>query len=169
MTVQENIVRIAKSYVGKTETAGNSGFSDKAFEKKMKDCGWSKSLAWCSFFAELVWKESHSEDIELVKILDKLFSGSATTTYKNFELNKTFKVSKTPTIGALAVWRYGNGWQGHIGVVVEIKGNAFHCVEGNTNDKGGREGYIVGEKIRNIDKPYQANGLNLIGFILPND
>jgi hypothetical protein len=166
--MSEKIVQIAKSYIGKTEISGNKGFTDKKFEKRMKDTGWYSGLSWCAFFSELVWKEAYAESSELVKKLDKLFSGSATTTYKNFDLAVDFKVSPKPVPGALAVWRYGNGWQGHIGVVTEVLNDGtFKCVEGNTNDVGGREGYIVAEKHRKLVKPYQAKGLNLVGFVLP--
>ena len=43
----------------------------------------------------------------------------------------------------MAVWRLGNGWQGHIGIVIDVHQGKFSTIEGNTNDKGGREGYIV--------------------------
>jgi len=153
---------IARKYLGQRETPNNSGFKDKAFEKKMTEVGWSKSLAWCSYFAELVWKEAFPEK---KKEFDKLFSGSATATFKNFELAK-WKVGGIPKPGALVVWRYGNGWQGHIGIVSTVRDNGiFTSIEGNTNAAGGREGIEVAEKVRNHLAPYTANGLNIIGFI----
>lgn len=158
------IIEVAKKYVGQTETLNNSGFTDKSFEQKMKDVGWSKSLSWCAFFTELVWKEAMPEKYTE---LDKLFSGSATATYKNFDLANGWTCGQLPKIGSLAVWRYGNGWQGHIGVVIESNTTTFKSVEGNTNDKGGREGYIVAVKNRVLKGKYQPNGLNLIGFIYP--
>lgn len=163
-TKSEKVVEIAKSYIGKTETVNNSGFTDKEFESKMKETGWSKSLSWCAFFTELVWKEAMPEHKDE---LNKLFSGSATATYKNFDLSDNWKTGATPKPGALAVWRYGNGWQGHIGIVTEVTATTFKSVEGNTNDKGGREGYIVALKNRVIKGKYQPKGLNLIGFVYP--
>ena len=159
------IAEIAKTYIGKTEIPNNAGFTDTKFQKKMEDVGWSKSLAWCSFFGELVWTEACC-DTALKAIIKKLFSGSATTTFKNFDLDKTFKTGKEPKVGALAVWRFGNGWQGHLAVVVEtVDKTTFKAVEGNTNDKGGREGYIVATIIRKTNSPISTKGLNLIGFI----
>jgi hypothetical protein len=162
--IADKIKEVALKYIGKTEKPNNSGFKDADFEKRMKDTGWDKGMAWCSFFTELVWKEAYTGTPTLAEI-NKLFSGSATATYKNFDLAK-WEVGKTPKVGALAVWRHGNGWQGHIGIVVDvINDKSFKSVEGNTNDKGGREGYIVAIKNRVTNAVYQPKGLNLIGFV----
>jgi surface antigen len=165
--MKDKIVTIAKSYIGKTEKANNSGFNDAIFEQRMKETGWVKGASWCSYFAELVWSEAY-KGTELESEVKSTFNGSATATYKNFDLAK-WTVSKVPQIGALAVWRHGSGWQGHIGIVVDVAELSFKTVEGNTNDKGGREGYIVALKNRSIKTFYQANGLNLIGFVYPKE
>ena len=166
--ITDRIVDIAKSYIGFTEKPNNSGFTNASFEKRMKEVGWSKSLSWCCFFCELVWTEAY-ENKDIVSQLDKLFSGSATTTFKNFDLSKDWKVSDLPKPGALVVWRHGNGWQGHIGIVESVEGEVFMTIEGNTNDKGGREGYIVARKRRLRRFTFQPDGLNLIGFIYPKE
>ena len=159
------VAEIAKAYIGKTEIPNNAGFTDTKFQKKMEEVGWSKSLAWCSFFSELVWTEACC-DSALKAVIKKQFSGSATTTFKNFDLDKTFKTGSVPQIGAVVIWRHGNGWQGHAGIVTEIiDKTTFKAVEGNTNDKGGREGYIVALKQRTTNKPFSNTGLNLVGFI----
>jgi len=166
----DKIVQTAKKYIGKTEKPNNSGFNDADFEKRMKETGWDKGMSWCSFFTELVWKEAYTGSSE-TSAIDKLFSGSATATFKNFDLAKQsgWNTGMTPKPGSLAVWRNGNSWQGHIGIVIENNGITFKTVEGNTNDKGGREGYIVATKNRVLKSAYQKNGLNLIGFIYPKE
>lgn len=165
--IEQKIVDTALKYIGQTEKPANSGFNDADFERRMKDVGWEKGLSWCSFFAELCYKEAYSQTPETAA-LDKLFSGSATTTFKNFDLAKNgWTTGKIPKPGSLAVWRYGVGWQGHIGIVISSTENNFQTVEGNTNDKGGREGYIVAQKTRFLRDKISANGLNLIGFVYP--
>ena len=167
--IQLKIKNIANSYLGQREVPGNMGFKDKAFEKKMVDVGFVKSYAWCALFAELVWTEAYANS-GLVAKLRRLFSASATTTFKNFDIDKTFKVSQTPVVGAVAIWRHGSGWQGHAGIVVAINGDSMSTVEGNTNAAGGREGIEVASKMRKWKGvPYQANGLNIVGFIHPNE
>lgn len=159
------IADIAKSYIGKTEIPNNAGFTDAKFQKKMEEVGWSKTLAWCSFFAELVWTEACCDNT-LKAVIKKQFSGSATTTFKNFDLDKTFKTGTEPQVGSVAIFRHGNGWQGHAAIVTEIiTKTEFKTVEGNTNDKGGREGYIVATKTRKTNNPFTNTGLNLVGFI----
>lgn len=159
------VIQIAQSYLGKTEKPANSGFNDAEFEKKMKSVGWLKSQSWCVYFAELVYKEA-SESSKEIALLNKLFSGSATATFKSFDLDKTYKTGMIPKPGALAIWRYGNGWQGHAGIVEGVTDNTcFKSIEANTNDQGGREGYIVAKKTRYTNNPYNAKGLNLVGFI----
>lgn len=160
------VSEIALSYVGKTETPNNSGFTDKAFEKKMQEVGWLKTQAWCAYLAELICKEAYAGNKDKVAVYNKIFSGSSTQTYQNADIAGL--TSKTPVVGSIAIFRYGNGWQGHTAVVTEVVDKTtFKTVEGNTNDKGGREGYIVSKKTRKIGLPYTAKGLNLIGFINP--
>lgn len=166
--MKDKIVQIAKSYIGKTEKENNSGFNDAIFEQRMKDTGWVKGASWCAYFCELVYTEAYKGTV-LESVIKSTFSGSATATYKNFDLAK-WTVSDKPQVGALAVWRHGSGWQGHIGIVIEVPNDkSFKTVEGNTNDKGGREGYIVALKNRVTKAPYQAKGLNLVGFVYPKE
>lgn len=156
-----DIVKVAKKYIGTTEKPNNSGFNNAEFEKRMRQVGFQTGQAWCCYFAELVCKEALLNEFDF---LDKNFTSSATATFQNFNL--LGDTTKKCSVGSLAVWRYGLGWQGHIGIVSKIlDANTFLCIEGNTNDKGGREGYIVAERERKIVAPFSEKGLNLIGFI----
>lgn len=167
MTLVEKIVAAATSYIGQKEIAGNKGFQNASFQKKMVDCGWQINQSWCAYFTELVWKDAFGTKHTLYKTLDRLFSPSATATFANFKGHPTnFQTGLKPKAGALAVWRYGNGWQGHIGVVIEVRADgSFKTIEGNTNSEGGREGIEVAVKTRKVGEPFKAKGLNLIGFV----
>jgi hypothetical protein len=159
-----SIVQIAKSYIGKTEKPSNSGFNDEVFEKKMEEVGFEKGQAWCCYFAELVFKEAYPEKKEL----DRLFSASTVQTFANFKKKHPDKVFATPIVGSLVIWQSQKDgvpqWSGHAGVCVEvIDTTTFKSVEGNTNDKGGREGYTVALKTRKVQKV--KNGLQVLGFI----
>jgi hypothetical protein len=169
MNLEMNIVAVATSYIGEREVKNNLGFKNDFFEKKMEAVGWRKGEAWCSYFAELVWKEAlPRHDCQLRGLVDKLFSASATRTYQNFDVHPEFETGITPLPGAVAIWRLGNGWQGHAGIVTRVlKTGNFYSIEGNTNSTGGREGIEVSLKLRHSKKPYEANGLNLVGFIYP--
>jgi hypothetical protein len=170
--MKANIVDIAKKYLNQRELKNNSGFVDADLQKKMEAVGWSKGQAWCAYFGELIWKEAYKDDADTVALLDKLFSGSATATYKNFELHevngkRVFRCDMKPEPGALAIYRYGMSWQGHLGVVVSSVGNYTNNVEGNSNGEGGREGIESVMKNRPIKAHFKKNGLNLIGFVHP--
>lgn len=162
------IIAIALSYVGQTEKPANSGFTQIEFEKKMEAVGFEKGQAWCSYFAELVAKEAYPDK---KKDLDKLFSGSAVKTFENFK-DAGYTINNLPKAGNIAIWQTQKDgeaqWSGHAGVVVEVEAEPNHwkfsSVEGNTNDKGGREGYIVAKKSRKVIAKVE-NGLKVLGFI----
>lgn len=160
------IVEVAKSYLGQEEKSGNKGYKDPVFEEKMKAVGWQINHSWCCYFTELVAKEAFAKDSAQWKAFDKLFQPSCTATYENFAGSSMFKVGTVAKVGALAVWRHGAGWKGHIGVVESVDGNFMYTIEGNTNAAGSREGTAVLRKKRSrwVSKINSA-GLNLIGFI----
>ena len=168
MNINEKIVEVAKSYIGQEEILGNKGFKNKMFHAKMVAMGWLFGHAWCSYFVELVWKEAYkSYTTNYESILNKLFSGSVMTTWNNFNKSTIFTISNKPTLGALAVYQsIKNKAFGHICIVSNILNNdVFFTVDGNTDDKGSREGYIVAEKKR---KTGVMGSLKNLGFIYPN-
>lgn len=159
-----SVVEIAKSYIGKTEKPSNSGFNDEVFEQKMEEVGFEKGQAWCSYFAELVFKEAYPTNKEL----DKLFNASTVQTFANFKKKHPDKIFSTPIVGSLVIWQTQKAgvpqWTGHAGICVEVTDTkTFKSVEGNTNDKGGREGYTVALKTRKVQKV--KDGLQVLGFI----
>jgi len=156
---------IAIKYIGQTEKPGNMGFNNADFERKMLAVGFQKTNAWCSYFQELIFKEAYPEKF---KQLDTLFSASAVQTFRNFR-DASFLVHELPEKDCLVLWQMKKEgkaqWNGHAGIVVNaIDQNTFESVEGNTNDAGGREGYIVARRIRKIVHNLQ-NGLEILGFI----
>jgi hypothetical protein len=155
--------------VGQEEIRGNLGFKEERFQELMEAMGWEKGQAWCAYFGELVWKLAYSRQNGLfVSRLDKLFSASAVTTFKNFKkAGWPVHTGKNPKPGSLVVWQtYKNGkkyWTGHVGIYVE---KPFRTIEGNTNNDGSREGYKVAEKTRTFNYGSKS-GLVLLGFIEP--
>lgn len=168
MTLTENIVTVAKHYVGQEEIKENQGFKDASFETKMKGVGWYKGAPWCAFLAKLIWTEAFAtSDKAALPLVEKYADGSATDTYHNFSVSKEFHVSQVPLAGSIVIWKEGNGPVGHAGVVIEVIDNhTIHTVEGNTNTDGSREGYISAIKTRVINLPH-GSGLNLVGFVYP--
>ncbi len=165
-----SIKDVAEKYIGQTEIKGNMGFSNPDFEQRMKDVGFKPSYQWCAIFAELVWHEAFQGNKEMLAIIKDNCSPSAVKTFENFRgLEMT---SDKPIVGSIVIWQsWRNGhrhWTGHAGIVVEVNDKTFVSIEGNTNDSGGREGYIVARKTRSYrTKVY--NGIAVLGFINPTN
>jgi len=159
------IVEIAKSYLGQEEISGNKGFKDKLFQSAMEKVGWYFRAPWCLYFCRLVWKESGFEI--------KRVSGSSLTTMLNATKDKNWKV--TPVVGAIAIYRmFENGKpksQGHGAIVVSVSpdGLNYETIDGNTTDKGGREGIMVAARYRSLNDASwkKIDGLRLMGFVHP--
>lgn len=179
-TFGAKIVAYAVAQIGQQEipNTNNAGFLDKKFEAAMREVGWSPGQAWCALFSERCWVTAYQGQNNQLSIIDKMFSASAVTTFRNFDAHAKallsvnrqpyFAVSREPVPGAVVIWRHGvGGWQGHAGIVESADGGWMRTIEGNTNDRGGREGYIVARKNRPIDFSPKEGRLNLLGFILP--
>lgn len=172
MTRSETIVRTAQNFLGETEITGNQGFNDQEFENLMEAVGWDKGQAWCAYFCELVWKLSYINSQDIVRNLDLIMSGSAMGTWNGFKKSLDWETSTAAKPGSVVIWQsYKAGkptWQGHAGIVESVEDVNFTSIEGNTNDGGGREGYIVARKVRkyNFDS---TKGLVLKGFVLPRE
>ena len=134
----------------------------------MKLVGWQKGHAWCSYFAELVYRKAYSEvDPSQIDAIGQLFSPMAVDTFRRFKATG-HPVSDKPSVGDVVIWKHGNGPSGHAGIVIAVgPGNAFTTVEGNTNAHGGREGEQVAVKPRKTGQPFGVESLNLVGFIRP--
>jgi hypothetical protein len=165
------IVETARKYIGQQEKPGNMGFKDEHFEDSMEAVGFRKGDAWCNYFVELVYVESMPE---LKKKIERLMSASTQKTWKNFVEKglPEFEMSSYPEFGDLVVWQSKkNKSLGHIGIVSDViigtidgipSVTGFKSIEGNTNDKGGREGYIVAEQTHTLK---DSKSMKLLGFI----
>lgn len=157
---------IAAKYLGQTEKPGNAGFNDAVFEKRMRDIGFKTGQAWCSYFCELVFKEAYPEKLSE---LDKLFSGSTLTTFRNFR-DAAFPVGYMPQLDSMVIWQsYRDGkplLTGHAGIVSKVIDNTtFESIEGNTSNVAhSREGFIVASHRHKVLSNIET-GLRILGFV----
>jgi hypothetical protein len=167
------IKTISDGYVGQQENdlRNNSGFKDESFQKKLETCGWTLGQAWCSYFAEMVWKEAYQDDQKTWNLLDKLFDAGAIKTWHNFKDSGLFVCSEKPAIGSVTIWQhyhnYQPTWMGHAGILVDysLLNKTILNNEGNTSFQGSREGFIVEPQEREFNFEPVKKGLVLIGFI----
>ena len=157
------IAETARKYIGQREIKGNMGFLEKDFDTKMRSVGFYNGAPWCGFFALLVWHEA-GQNTKLLSSSSKRIIEKATAA-KNWH--------NEPKEGAIVVWATFKGGKrqstGHIGVVVSVDFDKYTTIEGNTTEKGGRDGVVVAERHRVLSKEawLTANGLRLMGFVYP--
>ena len=168
MSIADKIVKIAKGYVGQHEIKNNGGFISPDFDAKMRSIGFQTGHAWCSYFAELVWRDAYAGYSDIQSIIAKNCSASSYKTLMNF--TKLGMATKEPKVGAIVIWRKkkNNAYTllGHVGIVTEVHEDYFVSVEGNTNVAGSREGEVVAEKKRSYSWN-KSTGLELSAFIAP--
>jgi len=156
------ILEIAKGFIGEREVSGNKGFINKVFESQMRGAGFYTGAPWCGFFAMLVYSLAENKALSLL-------TSSAVKTMKRASKAGNWHTVAVP--GAVVIYRmFKNGkplLTGHIGIVTEVHKDSFNTVEGNTTDKGGREGVMVAERFGRSYKWDTENGLRLMGFIHP--
>lgn len=160
------VIDIAKTYLGKLEKTGNSGFQDTNFENEMVALGeWQKGYSWCCCFTQLCFRKAYPE---LTVELKKLFDPGTINTFQNFK-KAGYIISSVPTVGSLVIWqdyKAGKGTdRGHAGIVTEVLSNfTFKSIEGNTfGDKPSRNGDRVA--IHTHSTGHKPEGLNVLGFI----
>ncbi len=163
ITVIAVILMTAKSFIGQEETPNNSGFKDKMFQSAMEHDGWRIYNSWCVFFAKLVWDISIPSGPVHDRAM-KLITGNSQSTLANFlkDTSGYFYVTDSAFTGGIIIWQdYENGkptYSGHAGICIETHPGGFTTIEGNTNNDGGREGYIVALKHRKYNRNV-TNGL----------
>lgn len=171
-TLQQQILTTAQSLIGITEIPQNQGWHNAEFQADMTSIAhWTHGQSWCAQTQRVVWHKSFLvADPGNIHLLARYFSANCMETWLNFRKSPEFKTSPTvPVIGALAIWRHGTTEMGHMGCVSLISGPVnFASIEGNTSNNGSREGNIIWENHHLIGKPYNANSLNLVGFVYPN-
>jgi hypothetical protein len=111
-------------------------------------------------------------DSALINKYRRVFSGSVVVTFQNFKRKYPELISYEPIENSIVFWQlYVDGnpqWQGHAGVSSKIlSSNIIGTYEGNTNDKGHREGECFCQKQRTINFETN-NGLRCIGFVKLN-
>lgn len=163
---RQKAVLIAEKLIGQTEITGNVGFTSPGFERLMEKVGWKSGDAWCVYFVKLVWYNSVPSWLK-PKILAKV-SGNTDQTWTNLSNDTNFTTPDVPAPGDIVIWKqYSNGipqWEGHAGIVKSLGFGKIKTIEGNTNNNGSSNGYIVAERERPLDFT-NNNGLRIVGFI----
>lgn len=150
----EEVIAYALSFEGTVESPLGSNkviFNDWYYGGRDN---YGITAAWCDTFQSYV-------DAHCGVPVGPGPKGSAYTPshYEWFKRNSL--AGQTPKIGALVFFDFpGDGVNriSHVGRVVEIKANGIWCIEGNTDEKGGRTGGKVMKKFRTFGSYIKGYG-----------
>ena len=129
MTLIDEVLQLVESYEGKTEQKKNN--ADWLLQL-MKDSGnptsWQVPEPYCIAAALSVWNvvlQRHNLKLPFIP------SKSTQTCYDNAK-QKGF-VGAEPSVGDIVIFRKGDGWQGHAGIVTKVLSDRICTTEFNTS------------------------------------
>ena len=141
MTLAQKTLEIATAQVGVEEMPRNSN-SGPEVEIYLRSVGLAKGYPWCMAFT--YWcAQKAALQLGVTNPLKK--TGGVLDQYNS----RPLLVKSAPQPGDVFIIDFKNG-TGHAGIVDKVAGTTIFTVEGNTNDMGGREGYKVAKRKRDI-------------------
>lgn len=112
--------------------------SSPEIDKYLKSVGLSPGLAWCTAFLYYCYSQvAKRHPYPKTGLVHEAYKG-----LKNYHIKK-------PVDNSLFFIDTGS-YRGHAGFVISVKGEKIITIEGNTNDKGSREGNGVYIRERSI-------------------
>lgn len=129
MTLIEEAVQLAETYEGKTEQRKNSAdWLTDLMKKSGNPAAWQPPEPYCIAAALAVWNiilRKHNMEIPFHP------SKSTQTCYDNAKL-KGF-IGDSPSVGDIVIYRKGDTWQGHAGIVTKVMDDRICTTEFNTS------------------------------------
>jgi hypothetical protein len=141
MTLAQKTLEIAISQIGVEEIPRNSN-SGPEVEIYLKSVGLTKGYSWCMAFVYWCTQKAALQ----TAVNNPLKRTAGVLDQYN---SRPLLVQAIPQPGDIFIMDFGKGL-GHTGLVEKIVGNTIYTIEGNTNNEGGRNGYKVCRKKREI-------------------
>lgn len=125
------VIKEAKKFIGCKEDKGTPNRS-MCVDKIVQLGGWTpNNEPWCAAFVYAVVDKT----CNIFGIPNLLPRTKSTRSMLSNAPGKGLNVDKTPAVGSVFfIPRGDNGTQGHVGIVIDIKGNQIFTVEGNLSD-----------------------------------
>ncbi|KLT67795.1 MULTISPECIES: CHAP domain-containing protein [unclassified Flavobacterium] len=141
MTLAQKTLEIALAQVGVEEMPRNSN-SGPEVEIYLRSVGLGKGYPWCMAF--VYWSTQQAAlQLGMKNPLKK--TAGVLDQYNS----RPLLLQTKPQPGDVFIIDFKNG-TGHTGIVDRVTASAIFTIEGNTNDIGGREGYKVSKRKREI-------------------
>lgn len=171
--VFEKVVVTAKEFITTKNINDCKELNEPMYQAKLRYFNWGLQFSASSVFAEVVWKLAIGKDsLSEWNELDRMFSPSPVATHANFRGNATYKTGNSPELGALAIYKRGNSWQGHMAIVVWVSDDkkTFDTAEGRALE-GSEDKFInvIESKGKKTGLPFANDKLNLLGFVYPKN
>ena len=141
MTLAKKTLEIALAQVGVEEIPRNSN-SGPEVEIYLRSVGLTKGYSWCMAF---VYWCTQKAALQTAVNNPLKRTGGVLDQYNS----RPLLVQTIPQSGDIFILDLGKGL-GHTGIVEKVIENMIYTIEGNTNDDGGREGYKVCRRKRDI-------------------
>lgn len=173
--IQNRILEQACKFLNLTEISPNNRWDDLAQPGQQKEglelreellkVAWQPGWPYCASFTEVCWRYGYQGRPELA-LISQAITPSVMGTYSNF--NELHRITQDPVPGALMLMQSGSSWQGHAGIVAEVRKDTLVTIEGNTSsNRENREGDGVYQKTRPFDMSKRSRGLWIKGFVNP--
>lgn len=132
-------LQIAQSQIGVQEIPKGSNAGPDV-EKYLKSVGLGEGYSWCMAFVYWCVLQAALK----CKVLNPLLKTGGVLAQYNFQ-KTNLCIVKIPQPGDIFIMSFKKGL-GHAGFVLEVTGDRFLTIEGNSNDEGSREGFEVCHK-----------------------
>jgi hypothetical protein len=149
----DQVFYLSESFVGTKEIGSNSSFNSVAYERMLKNAGWKRGQAYCSYSVKGVLDSCN---------IDNTITGWSPTSYNKKDVIYTegnFIQQPDGTdvmVMSLSYSKYKNDRSrykaiGHTGIIKEVNKYSVTTYEGNTDSDGTREGNGFYMKIRPLN------------------
>lgn len=167
---KKKVIEIAKAEVGYLEKRTNANLDDpKAnagsgnYTKYARDLdavkgfynGPKNGAAYCDVFVDWCFVKAYGVENAKKLLCQPDYSAGAGCLYSAQYYKAAGRWINTPKVGAQAFFSYAPGEYSHTGLVVELSGNTFRTIEGNTSD-----GVFY--------RTYQNSDSRVVGFGMPD-
>jgi hypothetical protein len=116
MKVSDRAITLARSFIGKTETANNDApWLETLMHAGGNPAKWVAGEAYCIAALLAIFDMACSAESKTFPIMP---SASSQVFYENAEAAKL--VSMVPDVGDIVIFKLGDTWQGHAGLVTNI-------------------------------------------------
>lgn len=172
MTNAESIIQVQTDYFNAPiiEIQVNAGFTDQDYQAEITKVGWYTGGEWCAFSAMLAWKQgyinnTHAEIWGYFWQMQNGEGGNSQQLANNAHNDHFWPTGLTPQPGAIIVWQAGDSHtEGHTGLCIEVDGDNYTTLEGNSIPPGNpgdeAHGYTIAKHVHTMGQPHSSLGLN---------